>query len=755
MMSICACLRAADVTPPALEEIQVTAQKVTENLRDVPISITVVDAGQLEDQHIYDFGDLTRVVPNFSFSSNGNPGGSILEMRGISSAAGASPVAIYLDDVSITQRLGGGYVGQPEPELLDIQQVEVLRGPQGTLYGASAEAGVLKFRTNPVDLSSFQASGLAEGSYTQHGGGNDRINGVVNLPIVDGVFGVRLAVQHDDTSGFIDRYSPDTNARVETNINNNEATVARLTLDGHPTDRLSITAGLFYQRSLYGSSNTVTLGLSPLSTNSTVADFGSNTLIVPSLTVHFDAGWADLTSVSSDYTRNAPFQYDGTAFNSVYIGEGILNGEFGGAPVLDLAGGLSGAKIAALPAPADDAYFTRIISQELRLSSKPYKSGGSPVTWVAGLYYQQSDDKTTDNEYIPHFNEVFAANYGVPTLNALFGGPLPNELIFFGDLRYLEKQYSAFGDLTYHVIDALRVSVGLRYLSAHDTENQNAGGFFNGGDSGYAAKSKDHALTPKASVQYDTGSKGMVYATASKGFRLGGPNGPLIPFCDGDLAALGLTEGPHSYAHDSLWNYEVGTKQRPTDYIAVDFAVFYDKWDQLQQQISLPDCGSSFNTNVGSAKSYGTEFDAKVRPFEGLTLGLATGYTHATLSSAIPSMGILAGARIEGVPDWNATTSFEYQRPLLASVSGAIRANYTYTGQSHGTLNPVDPDYYRPSYNLTGGSISALFHNWEISLFAKNVFNEQKIIQTPNHADVPIGLVLQPRTVGLSVSGHL
>src|SRR5882757_5677893 len=141
--------RAADA-PIALSEVVVTAQKVTENLRDVPISVSVVNSEQLRNQHIEDIADLTRAVPNFSFTSNGNPGGSILEMRGISSAAGASPVAIYLDDVSITSRTTSGSVGQPEPELLDIQQVEVLRGPQATLYGASAEAGVLKFRTNPV-----------------------------------------------------------------------------------------------------------------------------------------------------------------------------------------------------------------------------------------------------------------------------------------------------------------------------------------------------------------------------------------------------------------------------------------------------------------------------------------------------------------------------------------------------------------------------------------------------------------------------
>ncbi len=321
-------------------------------------------------------------------------------------------------------------------------------------------------------------------------------------------------------------------------INDDESTAARLTVEARPVDGLSITVGLNYQRSLYGSTDTVTLGLANLATNSLVPDSGSNTLIVPSLTVHWDVGWADFTSVTSDYTRNAPYHYDGTAFNSVDIAECYLDGQCGTPPVYDLHGNLSGGQIAALPSPCIDGFFTRQISEELRLNSKPYVAGESPLTWTGGLYYQQSDDRDVDNEYIPGFNGTFVPLYGTAVLNNLFGGPLPDSLIYFSSLRFREKQYSAFGDLTYHISDYLRASVGLRYLTATDTEDQSAGGFFNGGNSSYAAESRDHATTPKVSLEYDVNQATMVYATASKGFRLGGPNAPEIAFCDSDLVSI-------------------------------------------------------------------------------------------------------------------------------------------------------------------------------------------------------------------------
>jgi iron complex outermembrane receptor protein len=489
--------------PVQMQEIVVTAQKISENVRDVPISVSVVGASQLSEQHVSNTEELTRIVPNFSFSSNGNPGSNTLELRGISSSAGASTIGIYFDDVAITARYRGNFnVSQPEPYLLDINQVEVLRGPQGTLYGASSEGGLIKFRTNPIDLAQLSGSVAASLSDTKHGATNYSVSGVVNVPITEGLLGLRLGAATSYDDGYIDRYSPDTGQRIQSRVNDHRVDVARFGLEARPLDGLVIRPTVFYQRLSYGSSDTVTPGLGADSVNGRVSDSGADTMIVPSLTVDYDLGWSSLTSVTADYTRTAPFTFDGTAFNSIYIGQCMLDGQCGSPAVLDLQGRLSGSKISALPGPSADKFFERQVSQEFRLASKPYSGRGLPMTWVGGVYYVDSTSRSDDVEYVSMFNQTFSALYGAPTMNAIFGGPLPNNVIYGATRRFSEKQYSAFGDLSYYPMPALRLSVGARYLSAKQSLDRSAYGFFNGGTSSASDSSRDHASTPRISVNY-------------------------------------------------------------------------------------------------------------------------------------------------------------------------------------------------------------------------------------------------------------
>jgi iron complex outermembrane recepter protein len=744
---------ASDGAAVGLEEIIVTAQKAAENIRDVPISISVLGGNQLAEQHIEDIGDISRAVPNLSFSTNGNPGGSILEMRGVSSTSGASTVGVYLDEVPITQRLTFGYVSQPEPMLFDIQQIEVLRGPQGTLYGASSEGGLIKYRMNPVDLTQFGGSASMDVSDTEHGSGNAGATAVINAPIVDGVLGIRLGAATTYNSGYIDRYSPDTRALIDTGVNSQHNDAARLTLEAKLFDALTITPSLFYQRLAYSSSNTLTVGLGGLSTNFRVPDPGSDTMIVPSLTIHDDLGPVDLTSVTSDYTRNSPYTYDGTAFNSVYIGQCILDGMCGSPPVPDLQGRLAGQQIAMLPAPGHDNVFERNVSQELRLSSKPYTGTGLPVVWTAGLYYADTTHRGDDTEYINNFDSVFTSLYGASALASNFNGPLPNNVIYAVSQGLEEREYSAFGDLSYYPTSALRLSAGARYLAATQSIYSIGYGFFFGSDA--TGSSKDHATTPKVSATYEISKDVSVYATASKGFRLGAPNAPVpAEFCAADLAALGLKQAPASYGHDELWNYELGVKALASARLAINASVFDIHWDRLQQNFALPDCGFYFSANVGSARSYGTELDVTYMPLPALTLAAAGGYTNAVLTQAVSSLGLQAGERVEGVPEFSGSASADYNVPLTAAASWFLRANYTYTGDSHGSLVPTDPDYRRPAYGVAGASTGVKLQRWEVSLYAKNLLNNEEIIQTPDHATVPVGFTLRPRTIGVAVSGH-
>jgi len=724
-----------------LEEVIVAAQKRLENVRDVPISVSVVGRREIADQHIKDVADITRVVPNFSFTTLGNPGSNNLEIRGVSSSAGASTVATYMDDVPITSP-----GGQPDPVLFDVQQIEVLRGPQGTLYGASAEGGLLKFRMNPVELHDFGASVSADVSDTQHGSGNYGATAVINVPIAAGIAGFRLGASSSYDSGYVNRYSPATGALVSPRVNDHHTNAVRLAVEIRPTDALSITPAVHYQRISYGSTDVLTLGLGGLATNNLVRDPGSDTMLVPSLTVHYDVGRTELTSVTADYTRSSPQIYDGTAYNSVFTGQ--LLDAMG---IRDLQENLSGAVIGALPSPGSDTNFERHVSQELRLASRP--DSESRLDWTVGLYYEKMTARHTDAEPIENFNEVFTSRYGVPTLDAVFGGPLPDNRTWFAATHIGQTQYSAFGDLTWHVTPALRLSAGTRVLYSSQDNSLTGYGFYFTYSPYQSAASKDHAVTPKVSATYELSNGISSYVTMSQGFRLGGPNFPVsTKFCAPDLERLGVTQSPPSYQHDQLWNYELGVKARPTNQLAIEGAVYYIKWDKLQQSFYLPTCGLGFTQNVGAARSYGTELSLTYRPFSQLALMASGGYTNAQLTQDVALAGIRAGEQVEGVPDYSGSASVEYRRPLNSDTAGFLRANYSYTGNSHGTLTPTDPDYRRPAYGVAGASVGVTVQSWEFSFYTKNLFNNQEIIQRPNRASVPTGFTLRPRTIGLSVS---
>jgi iron complex outermembrane receptor protein len=223
-------------------------------------------------------------------------------------------------------------------------------------------------------------------------------------------------------------------------------------------------------------------------------------------------------------------------------------------------------------------------------------------------------------------------------------------------------------------------------------------------------------------------------------------------FCVSDLAALGLSKAPGSYIHEDLLNYEVGVKSRPNGWTAINMSAFYIKWNDLQQYFVLPTCGFSFTTNVGKARSYGGELELAVRPTPPLKIELAGGYTNATLTQSIASLGIHNGTLVQGVPRWNGSLAVAYERTVSQTTNAFVRVNYVYTGASHGALRASDADYNRPAYGLAGASLGIVRSRLDVEVYAKNLFNEQKIIQTPDHATVPVGFTLRPRTAGVAAS---
>lgn len=735
-------------TSNQLEEITVTAQKRTEDVRKVPLSVSVLSGNDLETQHIDDFGDLTRAIPNLSFSgtSGSGPGLNNIEIRGISSAAGQSTVGVYLDDVSLTTRNLYSQ-GTPEPKFFDIDRVEVLRGPQGTLYGASSMGGTIKVITNQPDTEEYSGSVYSELSGTDGGGLNYKETGILNAPLIKGKLGMRIGVQTSGDDGYIDLVSPIDGHVLKSNINVEHDTVARLAFKLTPNDYLTITPSVFYQRVATDDIDASYLELPKNQTNKLVQEPGVDRLIVPSLTIGYNLGFADLTSVSSYFYRDFKRTQDGTAINSPFLGTQVTD------PVL-------GAVVGGLPSAVNLDNKIGQISQELRLASKPYDGVGLPITWLGGLFYSDEHTKVSDNEPIFGLNAAFSAAGQDPQDPAALAGAFPNDFVndssYYSERRYDTRQYAVFGEASYYITPAIKATAGARYLFARDGLDRDGNYYYAGGPVSSAVTGRSYALTPKFALSWDVNDDNTIYANATKGFRLGSENRPipLTTAVQDDLNNLGLKSAPAAYQPDKLWNYEIGSKSRFFDNrVSVNASLFYIDWTSIQQDVFLPISGFDFETNLGNAESYGAELEIKGKVTPNIILGASGAYTHATLTTSEPSLGIPSGSKVEGVPDWNATFTGEYDFQVAGRYDSFLRAGWNWVGASHGTLISTDPDFKRPVYDTIDASVGVDLGNWEVSIFGKNLANNDKVIQRPNVQGVNEGFRLRPMTIGMSVSG--
>ena len=731
-----------------LETVMVTGQKRTETLQEVAQSVSVLGSDQIESQHIESYADLASAIPNLSFTSLGAPGLSNLEIRGISSDVGTSTVAIYLDDTPITIRNQSFYSGQSEPQLFDVQQVEVLRGPQGTLYGASAMGGTIRFVSNPVNLYDYEGRISTDVSGTEHGDANYGGKGVVNIPLIDGELGLRVGVSFTHNSGFVDQVDT-TGKEIKGNINDDEEKVVKASILWKPSERLSITPSIFYQRTAIGDTGLISLSQAPYKTDKLVRENGVDTLAIPSLKAEYHFDWADLVSVTSYAYRHFPRTTDGTYFNSVYVGDYVDSLGIAGTD-----GNLDGAKLGALPGPVYNAITSRQFTQEVRLVSAPYDPGSAiPLTWIVGLYYSESNKLGKSSQYITDFNATVNSVYGM-TSEQLLGDDIPNDLFYKFDNQTKDYEYAAFGEASYYFTPDLKFTAGLRYLYARSTGFGTSSGFFAGGSAPALEAANFHALTPKFTLSYNVEQNLTVYASAGKGYRLGG-NNPSVPagFCATDLATYGLTSAPATYDPDELWNYEIGGKGTFLNgRLSVNTALYDIEWKHMQIDVPLNTCGFDFTGNIASARSYGLELEAIAQITEALSGGISGNYTHATFTEDVAGLGIKSGDQVPGAPRWSLNLWGEYRRKFLAEMEGFLRMNWQATGESHGTFLASNADYKRPVYSVLGGRIGTDIDNWEIALYGQNLLDSYKIIQRPADNYVPGGYTIRPRTIGLSAS---
>ena len=768
-----------------LQEVVVTAQKRSENIKDIPMSISALSGYEIQAKQIKDYDDIARAIPGVSFNSlAGSEGLDNISIRGISSTSGSATVGIYIDDSSITVK--NFFDGSSQPKLFDIDRIEVLRGPQGTLYGASSMGGTIRFITKQPDLANYYGEFDTDLSGTVHGGVNYNEAAIVNIPIVTDKAAIRASLSETLDSGYVDHYTR-AGELAQSGVNNDRNFMFRLTGKLLMDDDTTITPGLFWQHdkaddnaAFYpqGNSSSNASGFFPglglWKQDKQVVEYGRDDMFLPSIDVTHDLGFADLTSVTSYFWRDFARQQDGTYYNSTLFAEAFLD------PVLSLfPGGVDpnyphfkpnvaadDSIIANLRSPVK--YTTRYsqITQEFRLASHKPEEGDLPLKWVVGLYYSQQWIHNTNFQQIPGLNAAFKSIYGVPIeqspINDAFGGPgitklFPDNVDEADEKLYNERQYAIFGQADYDILPNLHAAAGARYLYARDVVNFYTYGFYQIGNfNPFNQQSHSYAFTPKFTLTYDVDPDSNVYGSISKGYRLGGPEPSPAPFgpttvCNIDFTNLGIKSDPLKFASDKLWTYEVGSKNRLDDNkLSLNGAAYITEWSNIQQQIYLPTCGYYVTLNVGDAEIYGGELEASYRPLPNLTLGLTASYQHASVTRTDNPSTVAVGQRLIDVPYETATASAEYDYPIADDRTLAFRADYDWQGRSNGSYIVGNSNYYNPPYGVLNASVSMQTESYEVSLYAKNLGDDRTIIQRPTIDTVVEGYTVRPLTVGVT-----
>jgi iron complex outermembrane receptor protein len=676
----------ADEAVPT-DEIVVTAQKRAQPLQDVPLSISALTAEQIEKRGFDGFTDYARSVPGLSFVDRGS-GRNKITLRGVSTGVDQnhqSPVGIYIDETPVSFPNN-----EPDLRLYDVERIEVLRGPQGTLYGAGSMGGTIRMITAKPKLDRVEASVSGSLSTTRHGDESVALNGMINVPLATDKVAMRTVFYYRNEGGFVD------NAQLgKSNVNDAETWGARFSLKMAPSETFDATASILLQRSDFGGTQEIDPTLAELTQRRAVAELRSDDLTVYSLVLHNDFGWADLVSTTSYLDRKINDNRDVTAFLGVPVPVWLNN-------------------------VVPDKNFV----QEIRLASP---SGGT-VEWIAGLYYSRRKNSL----------------YQLAWHGGLFGIPATTPLLD-SDINNVTKQYAAFGELSVNVTEALKITGGLRAFKVKERFSKVSDGIIAGGFSSDSGGSSESKINPKINISYKATPDILVYAQAAQGFRVGGPNTTIPP--------LGGVSAPATFDSDSLWNYEVGFKSDFLGGKAtLNASLFYIDWSDIQVTVTRPD-GFSYVTNGDKAKSKGAEVELSLRPVGGLELGATLAYTDAYLAANSASGAGLKGDRIPAVPKWSYDIFGRYSFPLSDALSGYMQANIQHVGGSYnGFPSDVPAPDLQHSYELANAKIGVETGDLDISLFVNNLFDKRaELFVDTTLGDQRIN-VNRPRTFGISAS---
>lgn len=704
--------QSSEVRP--LEEVVVTAQKRTQSVQEVPMSISVLSAETIEIAGLTNFNQYAKMIPNLTFSYSSGQGVTTSRAISIRGIQGAGTTGFYVDDIPL--------VAGVDPYSLDLARVEVLRGPQGTLYGARSMGGTMRLITREPQVSSTNVSALAQMSTIEDGGNGYQLNGNANVGIGDSV-AMRVSGFTLTSGGFIDRRFPDSQNssefRTVENVAEQDIVGGSVSFLWKASDNFTVRPLFMYQKS---ERNGLPLGDIDAGNKTQqrlfdIPEKANDEWMLSGLSMTWHTPFGDIVSASSYFDRDVAELEECSDWTADILG-------------------YSPAIATAIPVESPQRQFV----QELRFASK----FAGDLQLVTGLYY--SDGK-----------QGFESNWIVPGIDEANGGVFGTDLAYLTDNPRYSREKAAFGELTYSFAEQWEGTIGVRYSDSWQRVTRASDGIFNGGASYFEMESSESSVTPKAVLAFKPGDSQTYYALASKGFRPGGPNSPL-PGCDADLAALGLTpENASSFKSDSLWNYEVGAKlENSNGRLSVRGALFYIDWNDTIQEVRLPTCGFTFRGNVGSARSQGGELEIVAAPIDGLALTAGIGYTDAKITGSAPGVAAQPGDPVQQVAPWTGTASGQYEFPLTTGLNGLIRADLSYTDRSFSASVDQFNPRVREAYELANLRLGVVGETWQALAFVENLTNER-----PNLADNqsqaaeldgrPRIMTTPPRTYGIEV----
>ncbi len=762
--------------PQLSEEITVTASKREQTLLDVPFSVAAPTEEKLRARGVEDIEGVAANVGGFTVQNLG-PGQSQVAMRGISAGqivrdqpGVKEQVGVYLDESVLSLSLF-----TPDLDLFDTNRIEVLRGPQGTLFGSGSLSGTVRYITNQPELNVTKAfaelgiSGVSDGGT----GGNVKVG--FNVPLGD-KSALRVASYYDRIAGYMDAIQPDLS--VNDDVNDGFRGGFRAAVKFTPSARLSVTPRVVYQRVDIGGWNRFddfNILANPFTTTRPAVTLGereqftqleedfTDDFVLTDVNINYEVGDLMLTSVTSYTYRDILVIRDATALTA-----SITGGSLGLPPAAYT-----------LDAPLNDATTAKVWTQEVRVAG-----GRDEIPWVAGAFLSHTDRHYAQSLPVTGFEDIS----GVPTR----GLRAPKDTLFFSDLQYKFNQFALFGEVTFSPTEEFSLTGGLRYYHFSEDKEQIFDGIFGNDNTGTSLVSQPgstdaNGAVPRLIATYKLSDRTNLNAQISRGFRLGGINDPLnVPLCTAqDLVTFG---GRETWGDETVWNYEFGVKSRVLNGIgAVSAAVFYMDLRDLQATVTAGSCSSRVVFNVPKARSQGFEVDFEAAPNRNIDFAISASFTdsemRSTLTSTDPSgdvnvvSGIEEGRRLPTVPRFQLATAATYQWEVQPGALAYATATYQHIGsrftqvgdEDLGTLNMLSfgantlgrpltastfaYDTKLPAYDLVNLRVGLRRSKWDVSAFLNNLFDERALLSFDQERGTRARIAFmtnRPRSFGLS-----